>query len=341
MENFSNCKNFVGIDISKDTFDVAVYANGAKKPELKKFTNDRNGFKRLGSWLAKLGLAMSDSAVCMESTGIYSLRLQEYLHDNNVRYCIENPLAIKRSAGIRRCKTDKCDSVMIAEYLRTNRERLNESALPAKSISELQALVRERNLYAKQMAMLKTSLETKDYEPKEIEARKNGIIASLKKEMEKCEKQMMDVIGADESLSKSFKLITSIPGISIVNAVDTIVATRNFTAFDSPRKYACYVGVAPFEHSSGSSVDGGAHVSPMCKSQYKSHLSMAARSAIQHDGWMKAYYKRKMKEKMGGSKSRQDAKRAHAIVINAIKFKLIMRMFAVIRDGSQYKVLNN
>ena len=61
---------------------------------------------------------------------------------------------------------------------------------------------------------------------------------------------------------------------------------------------------------------------------------MAARSAIIHDPGLRRYYQRKMKEKGGG-------KEAHGVVVlNAVKFKLILRMFAVVRSGEPYKVLN-
>ena len=60
---------------------------------------------------------------------------------------------------------------------------------------------------------------------------------------------------------------------------------------------------------------------------------MAARSAVIHDPGLKHYYQRKIKEKGGG-------KDAHGVVLNAVKFKLILRMFAVVKSGQPYKVLN-
>ncbi len=34
------------------------------------------------------------------------------------------------------------------------------------------------------------------------------------------------------------------------------------------------------------------------------------------------------------------AKNMHGLVLNAVKFKLIMRMFSVVKSGEPYKVLN-
>ena len=59
---------------------------------------------------------------------------------------------------------------------------------------------------------------------------------------------------------------------------------------------------------------------------------MAARTAILNDPWMKNYYHRKMKEK--GEQRNQ-----HGVVLNAVKFKLVLRMFSVVKSGVPYKVM--
>lgn len=158
-------------------------------------------------------------------------------------------------------------------------------------------------------------------------------IVAASDDPKKVEDQLLSVASEDASIKKNFDLVHSVKGIGLINAINTIVYTNNFKSFESPRKYACYIGVAPFDHTSGTSVKGKTQVSKICRTQQKSELSMAARSAIIHDPGLKRYYQRKIKEKGGG-------KSAHSIVLNAIKFKLILRMFAVVRSGEPYKVLN-
>ena len=74
-------------------------------------------------------------------------------------------------------------------------------------------------------------------------------------------------------------------------------------------------------------------MSQFCRKQQKTSITMAARSAIVNDPWMKNYYRRKMKEK--GEQRNQ-----HGVVLNAVKFKLILRMFSVVKSGTPYKVMN-
>ncbi len=68
------------------------------------------------------------------------------------------------------------------------------------------------------------------------------------------EAEMMKIIAEDEQMKLNYMLITSIKGIGKVNALMTIAYTENFTSFINPRSYAVYVGVIPFDHSSGTSI---------------------------------------------------------------------------------------
>ena len=142
--------------------------------------------------------------------------------------------------------------------------------------------------------------------------------------MEAIEEEMTQTIECDEKLNKNYRLLLSVDGIGIVNAINTIIATHNFEMFDNARQYASYIGVAPFEHSSGTSVKGKTHVEPGAK-MLKADLTGAVRTCINHDKEIKKYYERKMAEG-----------KAYGVVANAIKFKLLLRMFAVIKRGKAF-----
>jgi len=171
------------------------------------------------------------------------------------------------------------------------------------------------------------------YETREARSRNESAIHHCEKLVKKVEDQMMAIIVGAPEIKRNYDLVGSVKGIGFINAVNTIVYTNNFKAFETPRRYACYIGVAPFDYTSGTSVKGKTQVSKICRTQQKAELSMAARSAIVHDPGLRRYYLRKMKEKGGG-------KDAHGVVLNAVKFKLILRMFAVVRTGQPYKILN-
>jgi transposase len=135
---------------------------------------------------------------------------------------------------------------------------------------------------------------------------------------------MMKIVNANEKIATNYKLITSIKGIGKVNGLMTIAYTENFTSFNNPRSYAVYVGVVPFDNTSGTSIKGKKKVSHIANKELKQELNQAARSALEWDKDMKIYGQRKLQTK------------CYKVVLNNIKFKLILRMFAVIKKGEIY-----
>lgn len=83
----------------------------------------------------------------------------------------------------------------------------------------------------------------------------------------------------NEKINRCFKLPTSVPGVGTKSVVYLIIKTRWLTRFNNWRKLACYEGIAPFEYSSGSSIEGRTKLSHMADKMMKSLLHMAALSA--------------------------------------------------------------
>ncbi|MDE6265014.1 MAG: IS110 family transposase, partial [Paramuribaculum sp.] len=132
-------------------------------------------------------------------------------------------------------------------------------------------------------------------------------------------------IKSDDSINTNYELLTSIPGIGLVNAIVTIISTGNFTRFQTARQYAKFTCVSPLSNQSGTSIRGGDHVSHAGHSEIKSLLTEGALSAVHNDAQLKAYYERKRAQG-----------KSHGCVMNAVKFKLICRMFAVIGRQRAY-----
>jgi len=153
------------------------------------------------------------------------------------------------------------------------------------------------------------------------------VMEVLKQEIKETEKAIKELIGSDEPLQTNYELACSVTGIGFATAVHMLIATENFTRFSDVRKLICYCGVAPFEHSSGTSIRGKVRVSHLANKKIKSLLTMAAISAIQHDPELKAKYEQKLKEG-----------KAKMCVINIIRAKLIERVFAVIKKQKAYEV---
>ena len=140
-------KEYFGIDISKDVFDVCD-SNYAYY----QFKNNTSGFKKL---LKLLGV---NSICVMEATGYYHMRLAYFLLENNYGVFIENPLKIKRyiQMQLSKIKTDKSDSKMIHDY---GKERNPELWFgQSKTQQESLQLSRLFSVYRKQSTQLKNKV---------------------------------------------------------------------------------------------------------------------------------------------------------------------------------------
>ena len=105
---------WLGIDIAKRKFDLAVLNNG--KIRSKVFDNTSAGYDALLAWLATQGYAREELHACMEATSVYYEKLATFLYDAGIRVSVVNPLQIKAfgESLLTRQKTDRADAVLIA-----------------------------------------------------------------------------------------------------------------------------------------------------------------------------------------------------------------------------------
>ena len=322
-----NYKWFVGIDISKLTLDVTLYCQEKKKKSLHtKVDNKHEGFNEILKWLKSMKCTIKDILFCMEHTGIYGLDLFAFLEEKELFYSVVSGLEIKRSIGLTRGKSDKVDSFQIARYCFLHAKELKISSLPSKRLHDLKLLLNERGRLVKMKTIEKqTATEFKNINSSAATCRSKKRIKALEEQITEVEAEMEKIIKNNSELKKDYDFTTSVIGIGFVNAVIFLVYSNNFKGFTDGRKFACYGGVAPFGYTSGTSINGKTRVSHLANKRIKTNLTQAAKSAIQHDPELRIYYKRKEVEG-----------KAHGVIMNAVKFKLILRVFATIKRGTPF-----
>lgn len=325
MKNLTKYKNFIGCDVSKSTLDFAIYAHDTsyRKFEHIQVENSESGFKKMCKWLRSFKIKLQDAVIGMEHTGIYSEPLSHWCKDKALAFVFLHPQDVKNSCCRGRNKADQVDSQYIADYLYTMREKLEPSEVEPESINKLRQLYNERKLAVRTRTAYLNQIKTVSIQA--VAKRMKRMIAQINRHIALIEKEILQLINEDKSLRTNYELLTSIPGIGMINAVQTIVATGNFTRFRTARQYAKFCCVSPLSRQSGSSIYGGDHVIQAGHSEIKSNLTEAARSAIHHDPQLRSYYERK-----------RNQGKTHGCVMNAVKFKLICRMFAVIRRQQKY-----
>ena len=315
----------LGADVSKLTLDIHCSELNIHL----QITNGSKGFKLFEKWCKEAGIDLKSILIAMEYTGGYEYKLMQYCESKNISYCRIPGLAIKNSLGIIRGKTDKVDARRIAQYAVEKSHSLKAAEPINTTIWELRQYLSFRKRLVRESAGYKATLKerkamyalTSEDPLIKMMTRK---IKENNKLVKKLEEHMRAIIQTDQKLLMNYKIISSIKGIGNVNALMTIAFTENFTCFKNARSYAVYVGVVPFDHRSGTSIKGRKKVSHLANKELKQELNQAARVAIQWNRDMKLYAERKLKEK------------PYRLVLNNVKFKLIMRMFSLVKRGEFY-----
>ena len=117
----------VGIDISKGKSTIAILSVvGEVIEEPFEIEHDINGLNLLEEKIKDI--PKEDLKIVMEETGTYHLPILGYLLDKGYFVVAENALKIKKylDRGLRKAKTDKKDSLKLAEYVCDNWYKLNK-----------------------------------------------------------------------------------------------------------------------------------------------------------------------------------------------------------------------
>lgn len=318
-------QQIIGADLSKKTIDLACYSTGNHIC----IENSLKGFKMFMRWMKDQKIAVEQTRLVMEHTGLYSACFENFLRENTLRYSKINALEIKRSLGVIRGKSDIIDAKRIALYGFEKQSRLVDWHQVSDDLKRVQMLCSLRAKLIKQRTALKNSLEEfRNAQIKESDLLIKSqvqIITALNKQVEKVEEQIQIIFNNNESLSKNYQLLISIIGVGKVLATNAIIKTNNFTRFANARKFACFCGTAPFEHTSGTSIKGRTRVSQFADKSMKCLLDLAAKAAIQHDPELKEFYKK-----------RCESGKSKMSTINIVRNKLLFRMFAVVKRQTPF-----
>lgn len=311
MKTFSH---YLGIDISKKTFDVCDENNKHHT-----YTNDKEGFLKFSKSIPKDGLCT------MEYTGIYYLELAKYLYKKKKAVSVENPLRIKRfcQMHLQRNKTDKADAMMIKKY---GKEQVTKLWKPdPKLIEESKDISQTMEQYIDFKAGMKTKLSglrSKKANKKLIQRVVNQI-DTLTESIKELQKELDDLI--KEFDPKMLKNIKSVKGIGQRTSSLLIASTRGFEGFDSAKQVTSYFGLAPTERSSGTSVKGSRKISKMGNPLVRKKLYMCSLQASIHNKSCRELYQRLLAK--GKSKK---------LALIAVANKLLKIVFAIVKSGLPY-----
>lgn len=326
-----NYKHFIGIDVSKTWLDVTVTL-GSQVLFYKQIENSSLSIKEFFRLLKReKSFEMKTTLFCMEHTGIYNNHLLDYFFKAKAKLCLESGLQIKQSSGVARGKNDKIDSFRIAMYAYKNQADIKLWEPKREIICSLKHLTTLRNRIINVIKQMKTPVKEsisflKRNDQKRMVSLCKGTLTALQNDLKRINKEISNVISSDAELNRLFNLISSVTGVGPVVATEILITTNEFKNINCHKKYACYSGIAPFEHQSGSSIRGKTRVSSMGNKNIKKLLHLAALSASKCPGDLQQYFERKVNE--GKNKM---------LILNAVRNKIIARVFACVKQNKLYE----
>lgn len=335
---------WVGIDVSKNTFDVAVYlpvkseALPRDLSDLPKasFNRDPDGVRKFMNWVDELNNSFAKKEnlapapnirTVMEATGSYSLELVAWLiaERPESKHAVADPKRVNafgKSLRMRN-KTDRTDAALLARY---GAERKPAPYLPQEpEYRALRELVRQRKAIVNMLTSARLQLD-EPAEVKEVAQSRQKVVRDIKNALEKIEEAIRKHVDSHASLKKKTKRLESIPGVGFLTAATILAEVGEMARFATSKKLAAYSGVSPRIVESGASVKGRTRMCKEGQPRIRQALYLAALASIRGDNGFARFYK----SLVAKGKSKMAA-------IGAVMRKLLCVMRALIIGNSEYR----
>jgi transposase len=269
---------FIGIDVSKDTWEVAVRPTGERMT----FANQEDGLFLMVDFVQQFSprLIVLEATGGMEKSGVYALA------EKGLPVVVMNPRQIRDFARCRGilAKTDKIDADVIAQFAESNKPEVRR--LKPEEEQKLQALLSRRSQILQMITAEKNRLHSAPpWTQKDIQAH----IEWLKKHLEKWNKDLDQLVRNNPIWREKDKILRSAKGVGPVLSCSLLGLLPELGAL-SGRKIGALVGVAPLNRDSGKfrgrrMIWGG-------RSMIRSVLLMATRVAIRFNPVIRAFFER-------------------------------------------------
>jgi transposase len=298
----------VGIDVSKDRLDVAVYPRGEP------FTVERNatGLEELTARL----VALSPQVVALEATGGFETVAAAALAAAKLPVVVVNPAQIRSFAKAlgRRAKTDPIDAAVIAHFACAARPE--PRPLPDETTRLLADLVARRRQIVEMIAAERQRQKRVTQPP--LQRSIVRLVKALETELASVNADIDDTVRGSPAWREKENLLSSVPGIGPVIA-RTLIAELPELGQRGRKEIAALAGLAPFTRQSGqwkgkSFIGGG-------RASVRAALFMGALVAARHNPILKAFFTRLVA-----------AGKPKIVALIAVARKLLTTLNAILRD---------
>jgi transposase len=268
-------REFVGIDVSKDALDVAVFEGASWR-----FTNDDEGFSALVAQLRSRPVRL----VVLEATGGLEVPVAAALATATISVAVVNPRQVRdfaRATGLL-AKTDRLDAQAIARFAEAVKP--DPRPLPDAQAREMNALVTRRQQVT-EMIVMETNRLTQALPA--LRPVIQAHIEWLRGQRDELDAQLDRVVKESPLWLEQEELYRSMNGIGPVIA-HVLIADLPELGTVSNKRIAALSGLAPFNRDSGTlrgkrTIWGG-------RKRVRTALYMGAVSATRSNPVIRPYY---------------------------------------------------
>jgi len=303
---------FIGVDVSKDTLDVAVRPTG----EEMSFANTEDGASAMRDFIQ----SFSPRLIVLEATGGWEAVGVSVLAAKGLPVVVVNPRPVRNFAkamGLL-AKTDKIDARTLARFAEAVKPEVRP--LKGEEAQRLEAfLARRRQLLQMSTAEKNRLVLASRWTKKDIQAH----IGWWDKELDKVNRELQKLIRKSPLWRERDEILQSVKGVGPTLSV-TLLSDLPELGTLNRKKIAALVGIAPLNRDSGKyrgrrAIWGG-------RSQVRIVLYMAARAAIRFNPVIRAFAERLKK-----------AGKPYKVVVTACMRKLLTILNAMVKNGTRWQ----
>lgn len=269
---------YIGIDVAKDHLDIMTRPEGSYWKVEQTEAGWQEALERLRP--------LAPTLIVLEATGGYERGIVSTLVLAGMPVAIVNPRRVRdfAKASQRLAKTDRIDAGVLAHFAETFQP--TPISMPDEQHEHLRAMNERR----RQLVQMRTmELQRLGTARMSAHASLEEHIRWLTEEIERVEQELATLIEQQSEWKEQAECIQSIPGVGPQTALVLIAELPELGTL-SHKDIAALVGVAPFNHESGTlrgrrRIWGG-------RAQVRSILYMAALSAMRWNPRIKAFAER-------------------------------------------------
>lgn len=272
---------YVGIDVSKQMLDVAVYPG----QEYWQTPNSEQGHQQLVERLRGYAVVW----VVVEASGGYEQRMVEALVAAHLPVSRVSPARVRKFAQSRGqlAKTDRLDAAVLALYGAKTEDELRPVVLPDETQRQLSALLQRREQLLEMLIAEENRLETA---PPLIQPHIQALISVLKGQLQAVMDEIDDLLDhLPPELRANYQRLKAQPGVGKILACKLLADVPELGRC-SRKQIAALVGVAPFANDSGAKRKR--RVTKGGRADVRKVLYMATLAAVRHHPAIRTMYQR-------------------------------------------------